>query len=322
MKVIFFGTGAFGLPTLQAIHSRPEYDLCGVVTGPDKPQGRGQKILPTPVGTWAEEHSFSPVWKPDRLRAPEFAACLREVNADVFVVVAYRILPERIFVLARHAFNLHASLLPAYRGAAPIPRAIMAGEAVTGVTTFLLQQTVDTGGILRQKSTAITPGENAGQLTDRLAQIGAGLVSETLKMIADGPVVPRPQDESMASPAPKIEREDRLLDFNANATELINRVRALAPSPAALARFHGKLVKMLALDDAERMTDHPGKAKAGGRALPGEILIADPRSRLVLACGDGALTVGLIQPEGKACQSGAEFVRGYRVQAGERFERV
>jgi len=313
VRLVFFGTGAFGLPTLEAVHARREFELCGIVTGPDKPQGRGRKIAPTPIGEWAEAQSFQPVWKPAKLSDPALAAQLCGVEADAFVVVAYRILPETVFTLAPHALNLHASLLPAYRGAAPIQRAIMAGETRTGVTTFLLQKTVDTGGILLQRDTAIGADENAGELAQRLSSLGADVVLETLAMIASGSVRSQPQDDGRASAAPKIMPADRRLDFRESGVMSINRVRALAPAPAAVAVFRDKLVKVLALADAG-----PNPVPCA----PGEVIDANPRTGLRIAAYDRALEVRSIQPEGKSPQSGAEFVRGYRVANGERFEKA
>ncbi|MBI5867277.1 MAG: methionyl-tRNA formyltransferase [candidate division Zixibacteria bacterium] len=312
MKLVFLGTGAFGLPTLKAIQAHPQFELCGIVTGPDKPQGRGRKIAPTPIAEWAAAQSFQPVWKPARLNDPAFAAQLRDVAAGVFVVVAYRILPETVFTLADYAFNLHASLLPAYRGAAPIQRAIMAGEISTGVTTFLLQKTVDTGGILLQKETAIGPNENAGELAERLSILGAGVVMETLLRLSQGDFRPQTQDNSRASAAPKITSADRILNFEESGTTSVNRVRGLAPTPGAVALFRQKLVKILAMSDTGALTE----------SAAGEVIEANPKSKLVVAGGGCALEVKLIQPEGKAPQTGAEFVRGYRVAEGERFETV
>jgi methionyl-tRNA formyltransferase len=302
------------LPALETIHKRADADLCGIVTGPDKPQGRGRKLKPTPIGAWAETHEFSPVLKPAGLKDLEFADALRALNADVFTVVAYRILPESVFTLAPVAFNLHASLLPAYRGAAPIQRAIMAGETRTGVTTFVLQRTVDTGNIVAQTATAIGAEENAGELAARLSVLGAELVGETLGMIASGTMTPRAQDDAQASPAPKITPDDRAIDFSARAQDIVNRVRALAPKPAAVARFRDKMVKLLALRDAG---DCPGEFSS---TVNGDVIVADPKGRLAIAAGGRMVEIVSIQPEGKRAQNGDEFVRGYRVQPGDRFE--
>jgi methionyl-tRNA formyltransferase len=266
------------------------------------------------VGAWANEKEFSPVFKPAGLKDSKFADALRALHADVFVVVAYRILPESVFTAAPVAFNLHASLLPAFRGAAPIQRAIMAGETRTGVTTFVLQRTVDTGNILAQKATDIGAEENTGQLAARLSMLGARLVGETLDMIASGTMKLQAQDDASASPAPKITPDDRAIGFDGCALDVINRVRALAPKPAALARFRDKMVKLLALRDSG------GLPQEFSSAVGGEVIEAGPKDRLAIAIGGHAVEIVSIQPEGKRVQTGTDFVRGYRVEPGDRFE--
>ena len=313
MRLVFWGTAEFGLPTLQAIANDARHDLAAVVTGPDKARGRGRQVGGTPVASWAQQHGLAPILKPEHLGDPEFVAALRASAADVYAVVAYRILPESVFTIPRYAFNLHASLLPAYRGAAPIQRAIMAGETTTGVTTFLLQKTVDTGSIVAQRETAILPEENAGQLAERLAALGAELVMETLDILARGAVHAHAQENARASTAPKITPADRPLDFTLPAGRLINHVRALAPAPGAVAGFHQGVMKVLALRDAGPMP---------ARHSPGEVVSADAKTGLRVAACDRMVSVELIQPPGKRVLTGAEFVRGYRIQPGDRFSPV
>ncbi|MBI3872785.1 MAG: methionyl-tRNA formyltransferase [candidate division Zixibacteria bacterium] len=304
MNVVFFGTASFGLPSLEAIAAHPNHRLVAIVTGPDKPMGRGLSTSPTSVGSWAEH-------RPERLQSLELVADLQKLNADVYAVVAYRILPEAVFAIPRYAFNLHASLLPAFRGAAPIQRAIMAGETRTGVTTFLLEKTVDTGSIVAQRETQIGLLENAGDLTDRLSRLGAELVIETLEILASGRLTPRPQNSALASPAPKIGPADQILDFDETAAHLINRVRALAPRPGATVGFQGKVIKIFALRDAGFLPDG---------ARPGSIVAADPKAGLLVAARDRVVSVARIQPPGRKVQTGAEFVRGYHVSVTDRFE--
>ncbi|HUU45645.1 MAG TPA: methionyl-tRNA formyltransferase [Acidobacteriota bacterium] len=308
---MFFGTAPFGLPTLAAIADHPRHRLVGVVTGPDKAQGRGQASQRTAIGAWAETQGFAAIFKPLRLRDTAFAESLRALHADVFVVVAFRILPEEVFTIPRYAFNLHASLLPAYRGAAPIQRAIMAGETITGVTTFLLRKAVDTGAILGRKEVAITPTENAGTLMERMAVIGSELVMETLDRLAVGDDAAEPQNDAHMSAAPKIGPADQRLDFDDEAAHLINQVRALAPRPGTTARVDGRAVKVYELSDAGPL---PDRAPA-----PGQVTQADPRTGLVVAARDRLLRIDRIQAEGKKEQSGAEFVRGYRIAPGAVF---
>lgn len=313
MKIVFFGTASFAVPSLEAICSAAQHELAAVVTGPDKAVGRGLTLRPTPVADRAAEKRIERILKPDDLSAAEFIASLQSLSADVFVVVAYRILPEAVFAQPRFAFNLHASLLPAYRGAAPIQRAIMAGETKTGLTTFLLERRVDAGAILRQSEAGISPKETAGELAERLSHVGAKLVIETLDGLAAGPLEPKTQDPTRRSRAPKIGPADQRLDFAHGAADLVNRVRALAPRPGAVAQFRGRAIKIMALADT-------GSGSAG--AVPGTVVRADPKLGLEVATRDHTVAIEKIQPSGKKEQSGTEFVRGYRVEAGDRFESV
>jgi len=269
--------------------------------------------MPTPVGQWAADAGFRPVFKPERLGAPDFVSALKSLPADAYVVAAFRILPESVFTIPKYALNLHASLLPAYRGAAPIQRAIMAGETRTGVTTFLLQKTVDTGAMLVQRDTAIAPEEDAGQLAVRLAQIGAGAVIDTLDLLEAGGFQPLAQDESRASAAPKLVAADQRLDFGEPAERVINRVRALAPDPGGLVRHAEQVLKIFALKDA-------GPLCSDDRS--GNVVLADPKRGMIVATADRRVSLELIQPPGKRIQTGAEFVRGYRIKTGDRLQPV
>lgn len=311
MNVVFFGTADFGIPSLEAIVSNKRHTLVAAVTGPDRQRGRGLGLHPTPVGEWLAAHQFENVLKPESTRDAGFAEELRRISADVYAIVAYRILPESVYTIPRYAFNLHASLLPAYRGAAPIQRAIMAGEQVTGVTTFLLQKTVDTGAILTQHSRPIPPDATAGDMFDVLAKDGAELVIRTLDLLELGEFTPQPQDDCKASPAPKLSAADQAVDFSRATTELINRVRAFAPRPGATAIFRGNPVKILSL-----LPHNDASLRAGD---PGEIVAIDkPRGPIVQA-GDGHLVLGQVQPAGKKPMTGAEFARGYHPREGELF---
>jgi methionyl-tRNA formyltransferase len=310
MRVVFFGTADFGIPTLEAIANSASHQLVAVVTGPDKPRGRGLEFSPTPIGRWSAEARISPILKPDRLSDSYFVETLREIDADAYVVVAFRILPETVYTIPRFAFNLHASLLPAYRGAAPIQRAIMAGERVTGVTTFLLQKHVDTGAIIGQAEAPIPSGANAGQMFESLSRLGAGLVLRTLDDLASGAFTPRPQNDSKASPAPKLTDRDLHLDFSQRANDLVNRVRALSPRPGATAIFRENPVKILAL------LLH-NDASLGG--LVGEIVAVDKSLGPIVQTGHGLVAIGQIQPAGKRAMTGSEFARGYHPDIGEMF---
>lgn len=310
MRVVFFGTADFGIPSLEAIANSASHGLVAVVTGPDKPRGRGQESSPTPVGRWLAEARLSPIFKPERLNDPYFVETLRGIDADAYVVVAFRILPESVYSIPRFAINLHASLLPAYRGAAPIQRAIMAGETRTGVTTFLLQKHVDTGAIIGQVEAPIPPDANAGQMFESLSRVGANLVIQTLDQLESGKFTPRPQDNSKSSPAPKLNDLDLQLDFSERALDLKNRVRALSPRPGATAIFRENPVKILAL------LLH-NDASLGG--LIGEIVVVDKSLGPIVQTGLGLVAISLIQPAGKKPMTGAEFARGYHPDIGEMF---
>lgn len=310
MRVVFFGTADFGIPTLEAIANSAQHQLVAVVTGPDKPRGRGLEFSPTPIGKWSDEARISPILKPERQSDKYFVETLRGIDADAYVVVAFRILPEAVYTIPRFAFNLHASLLPAYRGAAPIQRAIMAGETVTGVTTFLLQKSVDTGAIIGQVEAPIPADANAGQMFESLSRLGADLVIRSLDKLAAGNFTPRPQDSSKASPAPKLTDQDLHLDFSERARDLKNRVRALSPRPGATAIFRENPVKILAL------LIH-NDASLGG--LVGEIVAVDKSLGPIVQTGHGLVAIGQIQPAGKRAMTGAEFARGYYPDIGEMF---
>ena len=310
MRVVFFGTADFGVPTLEAIANTANHQLVAVVTGPDKPRGRGLEFSPTPIAKWSDEARISPILKPDSLNDIYFVETLRGIDADAYVVVAFRILPEAVYTIPRFAFNLHASLLPAYRGAAPIHRAIMAGETVTGVTTFLLQKSVDTGAIIGQVEAPIPPDANAGQMFESLSRLGSDLVIRSLDKLATGNFAPRPQDGSKASSAPKLTDHDLHLDFSDRARDLKNRVRALSPRPGATAIFRENPVKILAL------LIH-NDASLGG--LVGEIVAVDKSLGPIVQTGHGLVAIGQIQPAGKRAMTGAEFARGYYPDIGEMF---
>ena len=311
MKVVFLGTADFGIPTLEALSRSSRHRMVAAVTGPDKPRGRGLASSPTPVGKWLATAGGTPVLKPEKLADPAFAASLRSFEADVFVVVAFRILPEMIYTIPRFAFNLHASLLPAYRGAAPIQRAIMAGEIKTGVTTFLLQKSVDTGAIIEQVEQPIPPLATAGDMFKSLSILGAETVMRTLNLIDSGEFVPRQQDDRMASPAPKLSDADLVLDFGMATTALINRVRGLSPRPGATSTFRENPVKILAL--------LPHNDASLQESAPGQIVAIDKSLGPIVQTRDGLVVFGRIQPSGKKPITGADFARGYHPNVGERF---
>lgn len=299
------GTPAFAVPSLERLVQKG-YTPVAVVTGPDRPRGRGQVVTPTPVKNAALRHGLSPILQPESVKDPAFADEIAALAPDLLVVVAFRILPPTVFRIPRRgAFNLHGSLLPRYRGAAPIHRAVMAGERETGVTTFLLQEQVDTGNIILQRPMTIGPDETTGEVHDRMMHLGADAVAETVRLIDRGDVQPEPQNDAEATPAPKIFRDEAEIDWTAPAEVVHNHIRGLSPHPGAWTHMNGKLLKMYRSHISE------------GSGEPGEIIRTD--DRLVVACGVGAVQIVELQLEGKRRVRAEEFLKGYRI--GERLDR-
>ncbi|MDE6272701.1 MAG: methionyl-tRNA formyltransferase [Muribaculaceae bacterium] len=305
MKIIFFGTPDFAVESLDAL-VKGGYDVAAVVTMPDKPAGRGKKVRMSPVKAYALDHDL-PVLQPEKLRDESFLASLREINADLFIVIAFRMLPEAVWGMPRlGTFNLHASLLPKYRGAAPINHAIMNGESKTGVTTFFLTHTIDTGDMISRREIEIGEDENAGQLHDRLMAIGAEEVIKTVKAISDGTLLTTPQPEGDFTPAPKIFKDTCKIDWNIDARRLHNFVRGLAPYPAAwshLKEINGKPsdVKILATSLKNIPSDlilNPGEARNVGK-------------RLFAGTGTTPIEILEIQPAGKKAMQASAYILGY-----------
>ena len=310
MRVVYMGTPDFAVPSLEALSRRTEHEVAGIVTAPDRPKGRGLKTVSSPVKEAALRHGI-PLWQPDKLRDPGFLRALRTLEADLFVVVAFRILPAELLAIPpRGTVNLHPSLLPRYRGAAPIQWAVMSGDEETGVTTFLIEKKVDAGDILCQETVPIGPEETAGELHDRLSGIGAGLLLRTLDLMAAGGVRPRPQT-GHATPAPRIAREDGRIDWRLPARAIHNRVRGLNPVPMAFTTWRGK--------DLRVIRTRPVALEEDGVFEPGGIVCADERRGIIVQTGEGGLELVGVQPGGRNRLDGAEFLRGYRPAVGDRF---
>ncbi len=291
LKIVFLGTPEFAVESLDAI-IKAGHEVAAVVTATDKPAGRGHKMLPSAVKQYAIEHGIE-VLQPERLKDEAFVGRLREIGADLFVVIAFRMLPEVVWSMPpMGTFNLHASLLPRYRGAAPINRAVMAGETRTGVTTFLLKHEIDTGDILRQEAIEIGPDENVGSVHDRLMHLGARVTVETLADLAAGTAAPKPQEDCEATPAPKIFKEDCRLDQSMSVEQARNHVRGLSPYPGA-------------------WTDSacPGITM---KVLSAAIATEKRLGRLYMDFADGSLELIEIQPAGKKAMAAADFLRGLR----------
>ena len=310
LKIIFLGTPEFAVESLDRI-VKGGYNVVGVVTMPDKPAGRGHKLYQSPVKEYALAHGLH-LMQPVKLKDPDFILELQQLNADLFVVIAFRMLPEVVWSMPpMGTFNLHASLLPKYRGAAPINRAVMNGDSVTGVTTFLLKHEIDTGDILRQQSIDIAPDEDCGSVHDRLMMLGADLTIDTINHLLIGDIDPIPQDRLLGgdtpTPAPKIFAEDLLIDWSLPAADIHNMVRGLSPYPAARATLsiNGKdeIVKILKVKPVD---------SASNNSLPGTITVDG--SSLTVACGNNsAVEVLKLHPAGKRPMDTADYLRGARL---------
>ena len=309
MRVVFMGTPEFAVPSLRRIAAKgSEFEVVLVVTGCDKPRRNSHaEPEPTPVKRAALELEL-PVIEVDDVKSPDFAKRVAESRPDVIVVAAFRILPPEVFGLAPlGTFNLHGSLLPAYRGAAPVNWAIINGDSRSGVTTFLLQKSVDTGNVITFDETPIGPEENATELLVRLSEIGAGTVVRTLSMIMAGNVAPQKQDDSLASKAPKLTRENTRIDWDQPVVRLHDFVRGLAMKPAAWTTLGGKMVKIFRA--------RPFTGNSAADAAPGTLHVEG--GRLLARGRDGWIELLLLQAEGKKAMDGESFARGLRTGGGE-----
>jgi methionyl-tRNA formyltransferase len=307
MNLVFCGTPQFAVPTLSAL-ATAGHTIHLVVSQPDRPSGRGMQVSPTPVKARAAELGLR-VTQPDKIKAnAELRAQLETLKPDAIVVVAYgRILPKWMLDLPRYGcINAHASLLPKYRGAAPIQWAIANGESVTGVTTMRIDEGLDTGDMLLNREIEILPDDTTITLSPRLAELGAELTVETLRALEQGTVVPQPQDNSRATLARIITKEDGRADFTRPAREIHNRLRGFQPWPGVFTRFRGKSLNFWKTDAID-----------SGSLAPSEIRAE--QDSLVIGCGENtAVSVIELQPEGKKRMTAREFINGYRPKAGER----
>lgn len=317
LRIVFMGTPEFAVASLDAL-VKAGCNIVGVITAPDKPAGRGMKLNESAVKKYAVEHSLK-VLQPEKLKNPEFLAELKSLNADLQIVVAFRMLPEVVWNMPpMGSVNLHGSLLPQYRGAAPINWAVINGEKETGVTTFKLKHEIDTGDILLQESFPIGENETAGEVHDRMKEIGARVLVETVKGLADGTLKERPQSSMVShessdpdsrltthglklNHAPKIFTDTCNIDFSKTTNEVHNLIRGLSPFPGAFTNLDGKMLKIY----------RAKKETASAPVQPGEYL-TDGKTFLKFACADGYVVVEELQLEGKKRLSTEEFLRGYR----------
>lgn len=311
MKVLFWGTPDFAVKSLKAL-IESNHEVVGVITQPDKPRGRGQKIQPTPVKEEALKHNI-PVFQPEKIKNnQEILETIKKLNPDISVVVAYgKILPEEIINIPKYkTINVHASLLPEYRGAAPIQRAIMEGKDKTGVCIMEIIKELDAGDVYACREVEITEDDDIISLHDKLAEEGARLLIEVLDKIEKEEIDKKPQYHEKATYAKPIEKPEGKIDFSRSAKEIFNQIRALKVWPKAYAKFRDEEVKIL---DAKIV-------ECNVNALPGEIIKADEKEGIVVKAGDGCLLLKLIQfPNSKPITT-QDAIRGYKIKAGERFE--
>lgn len=302
MRIVFMGTPDFAVPSLQALIDAG-HDVCAVYTQPDKPQGRKQILTAPPVKTLALEHDI-PVFQPNTLKNEDEQARLRELAPEVIIVVAYgKLLPKAVLDIPPHGcINVHGSLLPRWRGAAPIQWAVIAGDEMAGVTTMQMAEGLDTGDMLLTYETKVGEKETAGELFDRLAQSGAELLTQTLVKLDE--ITPRPQDDAQSCYAHMLDKQMAVIDWSKSAHEIDCLIRGLNPWPIALTTLSGERLKVFAAE------------KAAGNGEPGTVLEANPKKGLTVACGEGALGLTEIQLVGGKRMKATDFLRGHAIEVG------
>ena len=316
MRVVFCGTPQFAVPTLKNLLAHPPFEVQAVITQPDRPRGRGQQVFASPVKETALSAGI-PVHQPEKIRSPEAQELLQRLAPECVVIIAYgQIIPARLLPIPKHGWiNLHASLLPKYRGAAPINWAIANGETKSGLTTMRIDAGMDTGDMLLQKELEIGTMETAPELASRMAQAGAPLMLETLRGLADGRLTPHPQNHAEATYAPILKKVDGRIDWSRPAQQIFNRIRGFAPWPGAYTVFRGQTCHIW----GEPVSNQEAAGDlAGGQAAPGSLR----RSGITLyvTCGDAThLRLTSVKVEGRKQISAAEFAQGARLSKVERF---
>jgi len=299
MKIVFFGTPDFAVPSLDILN-KSKHEISAVVTAPDKERGRGRKVSFTAIKEYAIANELQCL-QPESMKDEGFIESLKKFDADLFVVVAFRILPRSVYTLPKYgSFNLHGSLLPKYRGAAPIHWAIINGEKVTGVTTFFLEEKVDTGNIILQDELPIEEDDNLGTVHDKMSMLGANVVLETVEIIEAGKMNLRNQDSSLSTPAPKISKELGEIDWKKPAHQIHNLIRGLSPFPGAYF-VHGNLKYKVFKSSLEKSLN----------IAPGEI--KQTKDEIFIGCADYALEILELQPEGRKRMSADAFLRGHKL---------
>ncbi|AWP28637.1 MULTISPECIES: methionyl-tRNA formyltransferase [Paenibacillus] len=309
MKIVFMGTPAFAVPSLEMLIAEG-YSIAAVVTQPDRPQGRKKVLTPTPVKEAALRHGI-PVLQPQRLRSPEAVAELAEYKPDLIVTAAYgQILPKSVLDMpSLGCLNVHGSLLPAYRGGAPIQRSIINGEAVTGITLMYMAEGLDTGDMIAKAEVPIEETDTAGTMFEKLSQAGAKLLQQELPRLVKGKVDAEPQDEAKATYAPNLTRDDEKIDWSRSSREIYNQIRGLVPYSGGFTLWNGEVFKVWA-------AANPSSAQVvSSEAQPGTVLGLHEEG-IVVKTGDGSLTLLTVQPSGKKAMDAAQFVRGTSLAVG------
>ena len=312
MRIVFMGTPQFAVPTLEALKAAG-HDIAAVCTQPDRPAGRSGTPLASPVKCRALDYACA-IHQPEKLASSDIEQTLRGLSPELMVVVAYGLkLPRRMLDIPLHGvINLHPSLLPKYRGAAPINRAIINGDPVTGISTMYLADRMDAGDIILQERVSILPDETAGELEQRLSQLGAGLMVKTVELIAAGNPPRLPQDESQATIAPKLVSTDGMINWSWPSQRILNLVRGTTPRPGAYTQFRGQRLEI------SRVEAYSGSPAPDTEHPNGQILTLDKNLGPVIQTADGAVAITAVKPAGKKAMSGREFLNGYRLAAGER----
>ncbi len=305
MDFVFFGTADFGLPALQSLLDAG-HTLKAVVTNPPKPAGRGLKLRKSPVAIYCEEHSLAPVLTPESLKSDSFIAELKTFDAQIFVVVAFSILPESIFSIpSEGTYNIHAALLPQFRGPAPIHRAIERGATETGVTVFRIDRGIDTGNILLQKSLEIIPNETTPQLYERLSLLGGDAISDSFSLIKEGKAEYTSQNHEDATHAPLLKKSESIIDWSGSSSEISCRIRAFKPFPGTSTTFLEKKLDIIEATPVDLSND--GSA--------GEVIKAD-KEGIYISCGEGVLQLITVKPAGKKAISARDFLNGSKIEKG------
>ena len=308
MKAVFMGTPDFAVPTLKALIEK--HEVAAVISQPDKPKGRGKKLQPTPVKQAAEEAGI-PVYQPEKIKDPDFIEILKKTKADVFVVVAYgQILPQAVLDIPKYGcINVHGSLLPKYRGAAPIQWSIINGESVTGVTIMYMEKGLDTGDMLLKREIPIDPEDTYGSLHDKMAPVGAEALIEVLEMLENGSVQAEKQNDEESSYVSVINKSHGAIDWRKNAQNIVDLVRGLDPVPGAFSYLNGEQIKIWSAAVLEGYTGEPGT-----------VVYTDKKKGFAVAAGDKAVLVRQMQAKGGKRMASADYMRGHEIKLGDIFK--